>query len=83
MPPTEPEVLRDAKALLHGKKEGEIVIEAHAKHTTPAEKTIVDNTNMPHHATFKETELGEFCDNCGCENHEHHKFCHGCGKQLV
>ena len=82
-PPTEKQILRDARAILHGKKEGEIVIEGHAKQTTPAEKSIVDDTHKPQRQNFKETVTGTVCKHCGCENGEGYNFCKECGEKLV
>jgi len=59
--PTEQEIERDLKALLHGKKDGEIIV----KHTTPktakGERVVVDETykNTGH---FKATEEGAIED---------------------
>jgi hypothetical protein len=79
--PTEKQILHDIKAVMHGKKDGEIVVKGHAAHTTPAERTVIDDTHKPHGA-WKETEHGQICEHCGCENHGHHRFCHGCGREL-
>jgi hypothetical protein len=79
--PTEAQTMRDVKAVLHGKKDGKIVIEGQAAHKTAAEKTVVDDVHKPHGA-WKEKEHGIICEHCGCENHGHHRFCHGCGKEL-
>jgi len=81
-PPTEAQILRDAKALLRGKKDGEIVIEGHAKHTTPSEKKVLDDTHKPLRKNFKETITGTICKHCGCENGAGYKFCKDCGGKL-
>jgi len=56
--PTEPEVERDVKALLKGKKEGKIVIEHERPHATGGKHVVVDETHKAHGA-WKETEKGE------------------------
>jgi len=81
-PPTDAQVLRDAKALLRGKKDGEIVIEGHAKHTTPSEKKVLDDTHKPLRKNSKETITGTICKHCGCENGAGSKFCKDCGGKL-
>ena len=81
-PPTEAQVLRDAKALLRGKKDGEIVIEGHAKHTTPSEKKVLDDTHKPLRKNFQSTISGTICKHCGCENGAGSKFCKDCGGKL-
>ena len=58
-PITQKQILRDAKALLHGKKDGEIVIEGHAKHTVAAEKSVTDDVHKPQRQNFRETVTGE------------------------
>jgi hypothetical protein len=80
--PTEKQILRDAKALLHGKKDGEIVIEGHAKHTTPTEKRVIDDVHRPLGKNFKETVSGTVCKHCGCENGADYVFCKKCGGKL-
>ena len=81
--PTETETLRDAKALLHGKKDGKIIIEGHAKHTTAAEHTVVDDTHKPQNDNFKEVIHGTICTECHANNPENAKFCVNCGKEIV
>ena len=51
--PTEKEILSDVKALLHGRKDGEIVVKGLAKHNVPAELTVVDNTSKPEAESVK------------------------------
>jgi hypothetical protein len=79
--PTEKDLLRDAKALLHGKKDGKIVIEGQAKHTAAASHVAIDDTFKPHGA-FKEVIAGTVCERCRAENPAGHKFCHNCGGAL-
>jgi len=57
-PPTEPEVERDVRALLHGKKEGEIIIRNEADRIIKGKRTVIDATHKEKGA-FKETERGE------------------------
>jgi ribosomal protein L40E len=80
--PTTPEVERDVRALLHGKKDGEIVIKAEAKHVTAASREVTDDTFKPK-AAFKEKIQGTICSQCGAENENHAKFCINCGTKLV
>ena len=56
--PTEPEVETDVRALLHGKKEGKIVIENEKPHMVGGKHVVVDETHKEH-AAWKETEEGE------------------------
>ena len=62
-------------------KDGSIVIEGHAKHTTAAEHTVIDNTYKQHGA-FKEVIHGTICHECNANNPEHAKFCVNCGGKL-
>ena len=43
--PTEPEVERDVKALLHGRKDGKIMIENEKPHTEGGKHVVVDETH--------------------------------------
>ena len=56
--PTEPEVERDVRALLHGKKEGKIVVENVKPHVVGGKHVVVDETHREK-AAWKETEEGE------------------------
>jgi hypothetical protein len=56
--PTEPEIERDMRALLHGKKDGKIVIENERPHMVGGKHVVVDETNKPKGA-WKATEEGE------------------------
>jgi hypothetical protein len=42
--PTQHEVERDVKALLHGQKDGKIIIENERPHLTGGKHTVVDET---------------------------------------
>jgi hypothetical protein len=55
--PTEPEVERDVRALLHGKKDGKIVIENETPHIVGGKHVVVDETHKDK-ATVRETESG-------------------------
>ena len=79
--PTEHEVERDVRALLHGKKDGKILIEGKAKRTTASEVEMIDETFKPKGA-FKATIHGRICSACGTENESHFKFCSSCGQKL-
>jgi len=52
--PTEQEVERDVKALLHGKKDGEIIIKNESPHTTGGVHEVIDQVHKGHTAV-KET----------------------------
>jgi hypothetical protein len=56
--PTEKETLRDVKALLHGHKDGKIVIENEKPHLVGGKHLVADETGKPKGA-WKETEEGE------------------------
>jgi len=56
--PTEPEVERDVRALLKGKKDGKIVIENEKPHLTGGKHIVVDEKLTPKGA-WKETEKGQ------------------------
>ena len=82
--PTEAQIKRDVNALLHGKKDGEVIVEGHARRELGAEHAAFDNTHVEH-AAFKATEefqTEDFCPACGTKNVEHANFCHNCGKNL-
>ena len=81
--PTEAQVLRDVKAVLHGKKDGEIVVAGHARHTTQGSHTVVDDVHKPMQQNFKETVRGVICTHCNTHNAAGHKFCWNCGKELI
>jgi len=57
-PPTEHEVERDVKALLHGHKEGEVIIRNEADHVVKGERTIVDETHK-NRGSWESRENGE------------------------
>lgn len=59
--PTEPEVERDVKALLHGKKDGKIIIENETPHTKGGKHVVVDETYNDK-ADFRESESGEIVE---------------------
>ena len=56
--PTEEEVETDVRALLHGKKDGKIVIEHEKPHLVGGKHVVVDETHKAK-AEFKETKSGE------------------------
>ena len=56
--PTEHEVERDVRALLHGRKDGKIIVENERPHTTGGKHVLVDETHKAR-AAWKETEEGE------------------------
>ena len=79
--PTIPEIERDVRALLHGKKDGEVVVKAEAKHKTASHREVVDTAHK-HVGAFKEKTQGRVCSECGCENGSDYKFCKNCGGKL-
>jgi hypothetical protein len=56
--PTEAQTIKDVKALLHGKKDGEIIIKNKTPKSAGAERLVVDETGKVG-GHFKETEEGE------------------------
>ena len=56
--PTDAEVETDVNALLHGRKDGKIVIEHEAPHLTGGKHEVIDETHKAK-AAWKETESGE------------------------
>jgi len=56
--PTEEEVETDVRALLHGKKDGKIVIEHEKPHLVGGKHVVIDETHKDKRE-FKETEQGE------------------------
>ena len=56
--PTEPEVERDVRSLLHGKKEGEVIIRSETPHLVGGNRTVIDETHKAK-ANFKIREGGE------------------------
>jgi hypothetical protein len=79
--PTVKQLERDVNALLHGTKDGKIVIEGRGKHQTAAEHAAIDDTYHPSGA-FKETVQGTLCTNCNTHNAANAKFCNECGAEL-
>jgi len=59
--PTEAEILRDVHSLLHGKKDGKIVIENETPHAAGGKHTVVDETHKDK-AAFRESEQGEITE---------------------
>jgi hypothetical protein len=59
--PTEKQAKRDFNALLHGKKDGKIVIENVKPKLTGGKRKIIDET-FKDTAQFKETEQGEITE---------------------
>jgi hypothetical protein len=80
--PTEKQLKHDFNSLLHGTKEGEIIIENHPAHLTGGQQEIIDETHKPL-GEFKAVEHGIICPNCHTENLSHHDFCYKCGKALA
>ena len=82
--PTEKEIERDIRALLHGVKEGEVVVEGKAAHTaTAGEHTVIDTAHKPAVETLRATSVQTLiCPACNYENAGIAKFCNNCGKEL-
>jgi hypothetical protein len=59
--PTEPEVERDVKALLHGKKDGKIVIENETPQKKGGKHVVIDETHRDK-MNFRESEGGEIVE---------------------
>jgi len=59
--PTEMEVKHDVNALLHGKKDGKIVIENETPHTTGGKHVVIDETHKDK-VNFRESESGEIVE---------------------
>jgi len=80
--PGERQLVHDMHALLHGQKEGEIMVEGKAVHAaTTGEHTVMDTAHKPAVETLRATSL-QVCTACNTENAGHAKFCINCGKQL-
>ena len=56
--PSEAKALRDARALLHGRKDGEIIIHNEADHIVKGERTIIDETHK-NRGGWESRESGE------------------------
>ena len=56
--PTEQKLMHDVRGLLHGTKEGEIVIENEGKKMTKGKKVVIDETHKPE-GEWKVTESGD------------------------
>jgi len=56
--PTESEVERDVRALLHNKKEGEIIIRNEKAHSEGGEHLVIDHTHS-HHDALQHSKEGE------------------------
>jgi len=57
--PTEHQTLRDARALIHGTKDGELIIRNERPHATGGIHEVIDDTHKAK-AEWKATESGEF-----------------------
>jgi regulator of replication initiation timing len=76
-------LMKDAKALAHGRKDGKIVIEHESPHTTKGKHVVVDDAHKHSDAKFKATVSGTIsCPHCNAENLENAKFCSSCGKEM-
>jgi hypothetical protein len=82
--PTIPEVESDVSALLHGRKDGRIVIEHESPRKTKGKHVVVDDVHGSKgmHPLVKATVSGAICPHCNCENPHGHKFCCECGGKL-
>jgi len=76
--PTDQEVITDAEALLHGRKDGEIIIKGHAAQASAGSHEVVDNTYKP----TGNLRAKIVCSQCSTENENHAKFCINCGAKL-
>ena len=56
--PTEHELERDLRSLIHGHKDGEIIIRSETPHISGGERTVIDNVHSGK-AEFKASESGE------------------------
>jgi hypothetical protein len=82
--PTIPEIETDVNALLHGRKDGKIVIEHEGPKRTKGRTVVVDDVHSKGmHPLVKATVSGTTCPHCNCENPHHHKFCCECGGKLI
>ena len=81
--PTEKQALRDAKAIIEGKKDGEMIIKHESPHLTGGKHEVIDETHKPEVTNFKETVSGTVCAHCHTENAAHAKFCINCGERLA
>jgi hypothetical protein len=82
--PTIPEIESDVDALLHGRKDGRIVIEHESPRKTKGTHVVVDDVHGSKgmHPLVKATVTGAVCPHCNCENPHGHKFCCECGGKL-
>lgn len=76
------ELVRDVKALAHGRKEGEITVKNRNSKTARGERIITDSAHKPGEGSFHETRRGIICGKCGAESPEHAKFCINCAEKL-
>jgi hypothetical protein len=81
--PTATEVVRDVKGLLHGTKDGEVVVRNAQAHTEGGSREVVDNARKPKTDGFRETVQGAvYFSECNAENPAHARFCVNCGKEV-
>jgi len=80
--PTNSEIERDVKALLHGKKEGEILIKGTAKRTIAGKREVINDTFKTPKGSLKANPRGSICPDCGAKNKSHARFCNDCGKRI-
>jgi hypothetical protein len=79
--PTIEQLVKDVKALAHGRKDGEIVVKNMKPHEEGGKHLVVDDIHKPA-GTFKETIHGTICPQCGCENEHDAMFCKKCGQKF-
>ena len=81
--PTIEQIIKDAKAIAKGRKDGKIVIEHESPQATKGKHVMMDDAHKPSEGKFKATVTGTIsCPHCGTENVEKAKFCLNCGGNL-
>ena len=55
--PTEHQIIKDVKALVHGKKDGEIIIKNQSPEMTKGEHLVLDETHKPHNVMKEKIEM--------------------------
>jgi hypothetical protein len=74
--------LKDARAIIEGKKEGKMIIENEFPHVEGGSHEVIDDVHKPINA-FVEAQESVICPQCHTQNFGHHKFCNECGAKLI
>jgi ribosomal protein L40E len=80
--PTQKQLKHDINALMHGTKEGKVIIENYNPHLVGGEHVMLDDAHKPT-IEYIEAYHNPICPNCHAENHATNDFCSKCGTKLL